>query len=186
MPCHFDGVAGNLGDPETFVRALAFHAPQATAHVLHPGDMLALPRPVTLHHARAGAGPPLVLLAGIGMDGAAWAPVLDRLTPERDVWCVDLPGFGGSAALVDEPPASQRSPPRPSASSPAPGSSGRISPATRSAGRWRSSWRGAAASPRPPRCRRWASGRRAEAVFARLSLLGTYALAARIRRRAPR
>ncbi|HYI20127.1 MAG TPA: MBL fold metallo-hydrolase [Solirubrobacteraceae bacterium] len=43
VPCHFDGVAGNLGDPETFVRALAFHAPEATAHVLHPGDMLGLP-----------------------------------------------------------------------------------------------------------------------------------------------
>ena len=57
-----------------------------------------------LHHVRDGGGPPLVLLAGIGMDGAAWAPVLDRLTPERDVWRVDLPGFGGSAALTGEPP----------------------------------------------------------------------------------
>ncbi len=59
---------------------------------------------MTLHHVRDGAGPPLVLLAGIGMDGAAWAPVLDRLTPEREVWRVDLPGFGGSAALTGEPP----------------------------------------------------------------------------------
>ena len=57
-----------------------------------------------LHHLRDGSGPPLVLLAGIGMDGSAWAPVLDRLTPERDVWRVDLPGFGGSAALTGEPP----------------------------------------------------------------------------------
>ena len=57
-----------------------------------------------LHHVREGGGPPLVLLAGIGMDGSAWAPVLDRLTPERDVWRVDLPGFGGSAALTGEPP----------------------------------------------------------------------------------
>jgi L-ascorbate metabolism protein UlaG (beta-lactamase superfamily) len=43
VPCHFDGVAGNLGDPETFVRALAVHAPLATAHVLHPGHRLDLP-----------------------------------------------------------------------------------------------------------------------------------------------
>ena len=43
VPCHFDGVAGNLGDPETFVRTLAVHAPLATAHVLHPGDRLDLP-----------------------------------------------------------------------------------------------------------------------------------------------
>ena len=57
----------------------------------------------TLHHVRDGSGPPLVLLAGIGMDGSAWAPVLDRLTPEREVWRVDLPGFGGSAAIEDGP-----------------------------------------------------------------------------------
>ena len=43
VPCHFDGVEGNLGDPETFVRALAFRAPGVTAHVLHPGDRLDLP-----------------------------------------------------------------------------------------------------------------------------------------------
>ena len=58
---------------------------------------------MNLHHAREGSGPPLVLLSGIGMDGSAWAPVLDRLTPERDVWRVDLPGFGGSAAIADGP-----------------------------------------------------------------------------------
>jgi pimeloyl-ACP methyl ester carboxylesterase len=57
----------------------------------------------TLHHVRDGSGPPLVLLSGIGMDGSAWRPVLDRLTPERDVWAVDLPGFGGSAAIEDGP-----------------------------------------------------------------------------------
>ena len=57
----------------------------------------------TLHHVRDGSGPPLVLLSGIGMDGSAWRPVLDRLTPERDVWAVDLPGFGGSAAIADGP-----------------------------------------------------------------------------------
>ena len=43
VPCHFDGVEGNLGDPDAFVSALAFRAPEATAHVLHPGDRLDLP-----------------------------------------------------------------------------------------------------------------------------------------------
>ena len=43
VPCHFDGVEGNLGEPDLFVRALAFRAPGATAHVLHPGDRLDLP-----------------------------------------------------------------------------------------------------------------------------------------------
>ena len=67
------------------------------------------PRPAglapALHHVRdGGAGPPLVLLAGIGMDGSAWSPVLEWLTSERVVWRVDLPGFGGSAAITGEPP----------------------------------------------------------------------------------
>jgi L-ascorbate metabolism protein UlaG (beta-lactamase superfamily) len=40
IPCHWDGVAGNLGDPEAFVRALADHAPDARAHVLRAGEEL--------------------------------------------------------------------------------------------------------------------------------------------------
>ena len=55
--------------------------------------------PTGLHHRREGEGPALVLLAGIGMSGAAWRPVTARLRAEREVWSVDLPGFGGSAAL---------------------------------------------------------------------------------------
>jgi L-ascorbate 6-phosphate lactonase len=39
IPCHFDGVAGNLGHPDAFLAALD---PGITAHVLHPGDRLAL------------------------------------------------------------------------------------------------------------------------------------------------
>jgi pimeloyl-ACP methyl ester carboxylesterase len=49
-----------------------------------------------LFHVREGAGPPLVLLAGIGSSGAAWQPVVPRLAREREVWRVDLPGFGRS------------------------------------------------------------------------------------------
>jgi pimeloyl-ACP methyl ester carboxylesterase len=55
--------------------------------------------PAALHHVHEGAGPPLVLLAGIGSSGAAWLPVVPRLAREREVWRVDLPGFGGSAAF---------------------------------------------------------------------------------------
>ncbi len=42
VPCHFDGVAGNLGDPDAFVAALRERGPSIRAHVLHPGDRLQL------------------------------------------------------------------------------------------------------------------------------------------------
>ena len=42
IPCHFDGVAGNLGDPAAFVAALCRRGPEIRAHVLHPGDQLPL------------------------------------------------------------------------------------------------------------------------------------------------
>jgi L-ascorbate 6-phosphate lactonase len=42
IPCHFDGVAGNLGDPDAFVAALHAAGPEIRAHVLHPGDGLPL------------------------------------------------------------------------------------------------------------------------------------------------
>jgi L-ascorbate metabolism protein UlaG (beta-lactamase superfamily) len=39
IPCHFDGVEGNLGEPDRFVAALP---DGIRAHVLHPGDALPL------------------------------------------------------------------------------------------------------------------------------------------------
>ncbi len=42
IPCHYDGVAGNLGDPAAFVAALCRRGPDIRAHVLHPGDQLPL------------------------------------------------------------------------------------------------------------------------------------------------
>jgi L-ascorbate 6-phosphate lactonase len=42
IPCHFDGVAGNLGDPDVFVAALRERGPGIRAHVLHPGEQLPL------------------------------------------------------------------------------------------------------------------------------------------------
>lgn len=49
-----------------------------------------------LAHHRAGDGPPLVLMHGIGMSWEAWQPVLSRLEAEREVIALDLPGFGAS------------------------------------------------------------------------------------------
>jgi pimeloyl-ACP methyl ester carboxylesterase len=49
-----------------------------------------------LNYHRAGAGEPLVLIHGIGSRWQVWEPVLERLTAERDVIAIDLPGFGAS------------------------------------------------------------------------------------------
>jgi pimeloyl-ACP methyl ester carboxylesterase len=51
-----------------------------------------------LSYHRAGTGPPLVLIHGIGSHWQVWKPVLDWLTPVRDVIALDLPGFGASPA----------------------------------------------------------------------------------------
>jgi pimeloyl-ACP methyl ester carboxylesterase len=55
-----------------------------------------------LAHERDGSGPPLVLLAGIGMNGAAWRPVRPLLAAERELTLIDMPGFGNSSALPDD------------------------------------------------------------------------------------
>ncbi|MEH0843803.1 alpha/beta hydrolase [Micromonospora sp. CPCC 205711] len=57
-----------------------------------PGPAGALP----VAFERRGAGPPLVLLHGIGHHWAAWLPVLDLLAARHDVVALDLPGFGRS------------------------------------------------------------------------------------------
>lgn len=57
---------------------------------------------MTLHHVRRGSGNPLLLVHGLGAGAQSWAPVLDRLTAEREVIAVDLPGFGQSAPLPGE------------------------------------------------------------------------------------
>ncbi len=54
---------------------------------------------MNLHCIERGQGRPLVLLHGIGMSSAAWAPVLDLLAAQRRVLAFDLPGFGRSAPL---------------------------------------------------------------------------------------
>jgi pimeloyl-ACP methyl ester carboxylesterase len=54
-----------------------------------------------LNHVRAGEGPPLVLIHGLGGSHVVWEPVLDLLAAERDVVALDLPGFGASDPLPD-------------------------------------------------------------------------------------
>jgi pimeloyl-ACP methyl ester carboxylesterase len=54
---------------------------------------------VELSYDRSGEGEPLVLLHGIGMQWQAWKPLLPELIREREVFAVDLPGFGASPVL---------------------------------------------------------------------------------------
>lgn len=53
--------------------------------------------PINYH--REGAGPPLVLLHGVGHHWQAWQPVIELLAGEFDVIACDSPGFGRSAPL---------------------------------------------------------------------------------------
>jgi pimeloyl-ACP methyl ester carboxylesterase len=51
---------------------------------------------VELSYHRQGSGEPLVLIHGIGHSWHGFEPVLDLLSPHRDVIAIDLPGFGSS------------------------------------------------------------------------------------------
>ncbi|MQA93253.1 MAG: alpha/beta fold hydrolase [Streptosporangiales bacterium] len=50
---------------------------------------------------RRGAGPPVVLLHGIGSGWQSWEPVLPALAERFDVIALDLPGFGASPPLPE-------------------------------------------------------------------------------------
>lgn len=57
------------------------------------------------HHIGKGEGRPLILLHGIGMNGEAWGPILDRLARQRRVIAMDIPGFGQTPPLEVVPTA---------------------------------------------------------------------------------
>lgn len=56
-----------------------------------------------MHYIRRGTGPPLLLIHGLGSTWRSWLPILDALAAEREVTAVDLPGFGDSPPLAQEP-----------------------------------------------------------------------------------
>jgi pimeloyl-ACP methyl ester carboxylesterase len=55
----------------------------------------------SINHHRAGEGPPLVLLHGIGHHWQGWRPVIELLGDDFDVIACDSPGFGRSAPLTE-------------------------------------------------------------------------------------
>jgi pimeloyl-ACP methyl ester carboxylesterase len=57
---------------------------------------------VRLNHIRVGSGEPLLLVHGLGSHYQVWEPVMERLSAEREVIGVDLPGFGDSPPLPDD------------------------------------------------------------------------------------
>ena len=60
-----------------------------------------------MHTERSGAGAPLLLVHGLGGSWRSWTPILDRLSREREVIAIDLPGHGATPRLPG--PASVRS-----------------------------------------------------------------------------
>ena len=50
---------------------------------------------------RRGTGKPLLMIHGLGGHWQSWAPVIDRLTPTRELILFDLPGHGASPAEPD-------------------------------------------------------------------------------------
>lgn len=58
-----------------------------------------------LTYDRAGSGPPLLLIHGLGGTRGIWSPQFEALAAERDVIAVDMPGFGESEPLPADRPA---------------------------------------------------------------------------------
>jgi 4,5:9,10-diseco-3-hydroxy-5,9,17-trioxoandrosta-1(10),2-diene-4-oate hydrolase len=54
-----------------------------------------------VRYIEAGAGPPLLLLHGLGQSSTAWLRSIDRLAQRVRTIALDFPGFGGSDAPVD-------------------------------------------------------------------------------------
>jgi pimeloyl-ACP methyl ester carboxylesterase len=54
------------------------------------------------HYLDQGAGEPLVLIHGVGMQAQAWYPQIDELSSGFRVISVDMPGHGDSTALDEE------------------------------------------------------------------------------------
>lgn len=69
-----------------------------TLTTLPPYKSCALPHG-ELAYREAGAGDPVVLIHGVGMQSAAWAPQIAALSHSHRVIALDMPGHGGSAPL---------------------------------------------------------------------------------------
>ena len=64
---------------------------------------LDLPEGKKLSYREEGSGPPLVLVHGSPGDSRSWGRVMPHLRNRFRVLAVDLPGYGGSDKVADEP-----------------------------------------------------------------------------------
>jgi pimeloyl-ACP methyl ester carboxylesterase len=60
---------------------------------------------LTTRYLTVGAGPPLVLLHGVGTGAGEWSRVLPALAENHRIYAIDLPGFDGSVKPPDYSPA---------------------------------------------------------------------------------
>ncbi len=54
-------------------------------------------------YRRAGQGPAVVLIHGVGLQKAIWGPQMDALVADHDVIAIDMPGHGASARPPEAP-----------------------------------------------------------------------------------
>ncbi len=54
-------------------------------------------------YRRAGTGPAVVLIHGVGLQKAIWGPQMNALVADHDVVAVDMPGHGGSSRPPEAP-----------------------------------------------------------------------------------
>lgn len=55
-----------------------------------------------LNHKRLGSGPPLLLIHGLAGSRDSFDTIVDRLADHREVFAIDLPGFGATPPLDGE------------------------------------------------------------------------------------
>ncbi len=60
-------------------------------------------RAAGIAYERAGSGPPLLLIHGLGASRRIWDPQIERLAAAREVVAADMPGFGDSPPLAEAP-----------------------------------------------------------------------------------
>jgi pimeloyl-ACP methyl ester carboxylesterase len=100
---------GGRGLMNTVTRMWTLSTPYAISDALSPPVSFVEARaeglpPITVAYERHGAGEPVVLLHGLGLNRRVWDPIVPLLAAEREVIAIDLPGFGQSPEWPESVP----------------------------------------------------------------------------------